>query len=399
MIQRYLHVADVEPDDLGFTRVELDERVRAIQEGMGAHDLDVLLLSEQADIHYLTAARDLAGSLPMALVLPREGDYSLVTRTVDALAFKPQCARGFVVEYTDDESPVDAMAQAVRAYGFTNPRLGATPQGRTMTPALRDQLRAELSECAWSDASRIVWDACAIKSEAELGHMRAVAAINGIGLRAAADVMRPGTADHVVAGALVGGMLGAGSHMTPGYYQIVSGARSAIAHATHNGSLLADDDHILFEFSACRFRYTSPLMRTLTVGEPSEDLRLMHAAAQEALEAAIAAMGDGAVSGDVDAETVRVLSEHGMRDLRPHRTGYMVGATPVSSGWPQGHIMNLRANDPGVLRSGMTFHLPLALYRDGTAAVGVSETVLVTPTGGEVLGDVPRGLLRAEDRW
>jgi Xaa-Pro aminopeptidase len=335
----------------------------------------------------------------MALILPRVGLYTLVTRAVDAMAFSPQCAHAYILEYTDDESPAAAISQAVRSCGVAHPRIGSTLAGRSMSVVLADELRHTFSDCEWTDGSRIVWDLCAIKSAAELGHMREASRINGIGLRAAADRMAPGVADHEVAAALVSGMLDAGSHMTPGYYQVVSGVRSAIAHATHNGSVLAHQDHILFEFSSSRYRYNSPLMRTITVGEPSGLLQEMHAAAQSALEAAMAAMGVGAVSADVHEAANDALDGFGMRNLRPHRTGYMVGASAAPSGWPQGHIMNLRAADPGVLQEGMTFHLPLALYRPGQAAIGVSETVLVTPAGGEAVGDVPRGLLRAEDAW
>lgn len=385
------------PVDVGFEQDELRERLRQLQDGMRGRDLDMVLLFDQVDILYITGARDLAGSLPMALVVPVDGAYTLVTRAVDDLAFRPQAMPCFIVAYDDEESPAEAMALAVRGYQGLSGPVAVPYASRALTVRLFEEVRTLLDDRTWVDATDVLWAIEARKSPAELAQMRAVADINTAGLADAVRSMAPGVHDHEVAAALMGGLLSAGSHMTAGYYQVVSGVRTATAHATHDGSVLDADDHILFEFSASRYRYVSPLMRTAVVGEPSADLRAMHDAAQLALEAAIDAMKAGATSGSVHAAADSVLDRFGMRDLRPHRTGYMVGTAPASTGWPQGYIMNLRAGDPGVLEEGMTFHLPLALYRPGIAAVGISETVVVTAAGGEALGEAPRGLLRAED--
>lgn len=396
-MERILHQAASQPTDRGFEQAEFDERLRRAQGKMDEHDVDVLILNDQADIQYLTGARDLAGSLPMALIVPREGLYTLVTRKVDALAFLPQSGRAYVVEYPDEESPAKAIAIGVNAYEIEEPVIGLSYSAKGLSARFFGEIQSSLSAAAWKDTGNIVWGLTARKSEAELEHMRDAADLNGLALRDAVQAMAPGVADHEVAAALVGGLLKAGSHMTPGYYQIVSGQRTATAHATHNGSTLADNDHVLFEFSAARYRYVSPLMRTATVGRPSPELRRMHDAAQAALEAAIAVMRPGVTSGSVHKAADEALESYGMRDLRPHRTGYIVGTAPMSTGWPQGHIMNLRDHDTSLLEEGMTFHLPLALYQPGSAAVGISETVVVKPHGGEPLGDIPRGLLSTAD--
>ena len=44
------------------------------------------------------------------------------------------------------------------------------------------------------------------------------------------------------------------------------------------------------------------------------------------------------------------------------------------------------------LRPGMAFHLPPALREYDVVGVGVSETVLVTETGAEVITNFPRDL-------
>lgn len=398
LMKRFRYTPAHEPEDLGFTAGELAGRVLRAQSLMAERDISLMVVTDQADIQYLTGARDMLGTLPMVLLLPVEGDYTVVTRAVDAQAFKPQSVGALVIEYLDHESPMDAICRGVRSYDVARgERLGVTLRGTELSASMVDELRAELVDFVWTDSSDIVWQLCAVKSETELAHMREAARINGEALAAAISSMRPGVPDQDVAAALVESMLRSGSHMTPGYYQVVSGLRTLTAHATHNGSLLAHDDHVLFEFTACRFRYNAPLMRTAVVGTVPSAMQRLHDAAVTALEAAIAAMSAGARSADVDAAAARELERHGVRQLRPHRTGYLVGASPAATrgGWPQGHIMNLRADDPSVLVENMTFHLPMALYDPEFGAVGVSETVRVTASGGEALGSTPRELLRA----
>lgn len=360
--------------------------------------LSLMMVTDQADIQYLTGARDLLGTLPMVLLVPVEGDCTLVTRAVDAQAFIPQSTGALVVEYLDHESPVEAICAGVRDYAIARgERFGATLRGTELSASMIDHLRAELAELTWVDASDIVWGLCAVKSDTELAHMREAARINDEALSHAVSVMRPGVRDQEVAAALVDAMTRAGSHMIPGYHQVVSGLRTLTAHATHNGSVLAEDDHVLFEFTACRYRYNAPLMRTAVIGRVPAPLERLHEAAVHALDAAIGTMAAEATSADVDAAAAAELQRWGVRHLRPHRTGYLVGASPAATrgGWPQGHIMNLRAGDRSVLVENMTFHLPMALYDPEHGAVGVSETVRVGPTGGEALGSMPRELLRA----
>ena len=58
----------------------------------------------------------------------------------------------------------------------------------------------------------------------------------------------------------------------------------------------------------------------------------------------------------------------------------------------EGHIVSLRRDDPTRLEPGMVFHMPPALRIPLQYGLGFSETVLVTPTGCEVLTDTPRRL-------
>ena len=60
--------------------------------------------------------------------------------------------------------------------------------------------------------------------------------------------------------------------------------------------------------------------------------------------------------------------------------------------WGEGAILSLFSGVGRELEPGMVFHLPATLRAYGAFTVGASETVIVTPTGIEILSDLPRSL-------
>jgi len=67
-------------------------------------------------------------------------------------------------------------------------------------------------------------------------------------------------------------------------------------------------------------------------------------------------------------------------------------------GWNEGHIISLKEGDGTILEPGMVFHMPPSLRIYHEACVGVSETVLVTDNGHEVITRFPRDLAVAQCR-
>jgi Xaa-Pro dipeptidase len=116
---------------------------------------------------------------------------------------------------------------------------------------------------------------------------------------------------------------------------------------------------------------------------------------REMLESAIAAMRDGVSSHEVHAQSKEVAQKHGYGDLLGHRTAYSVGIN-YPPDWGEGHYMSIWDGDERPLRAGMTFHLVPGFYDLGRFGIVISETVLVTEGGAEVLPSLPRDLFVAD---
>ena len=148
---------------------------------------------------------------------------------------------------------------------------------------------------------------------------------------------------------------------------------------------------VFLEIGGCWYRYGGAIMRTIAVGKPSAELKKASDAVRGALEALLEAVKPGVTSGDIDRAGRRIVEKAGLGKYWVHRTGYSVGIG-FPPGWGEGHIMDLKPNDPRPLQAGMTFHTVPMIGIPGLGAIGFSETWAVTKNGVEVLTDTPRKL-------
>lgn len=373
-----------------FEEAELAGRLANIRKRMSEAGIDVLLVTDPDNIFYVTGASRLGGLSQMALIVPLSGEVAFAGRAVDVVAYTQNTGSENVFPYRDHLPPEDAIAEAVVKCAGGSVSVGY--ERASISVALYDRIGNALPKTTWIDATRLIWDLCATRSALELDYMRKAARINSHALDRAIAAIAPGVSDSKIAAELFAGMLEAGSGPITGF-NLASGPRTAIVHATFDDRKLERDDIVHFEFSSTWNRYSAPLMRTVVLGKPHPEAVRLNDAALAAVEAVLAILREGVTSGEVDAAANRELERRGVREWHYHRTGYMVGSWAAGS-WALGHIAALREDDPLVLKENMTFHLPMVLFHPGVAGAGLSETIRVTKTGVEILTSYRRELIR-----
>jgi Xaa-Pro dipeptidase len=103
-----------------------------------------------------------------------------------------------------------------------------------------------------------------------------------------------------VAGAIYNAMVSAGSEYVGSQPYVVTGPRSALGHATFERNKIKAKDLVFLEIGGSWYRYGGAIMRTVSVGKPSADVKKAAEAVQGALEALLAAVKPGVTSGDID---------------------------------------------------------------------------------------------------
>uniref|UniRef100_UPI0035ADAC2B M24 family metallopeptidase n=1 Tax=Aestuariivirga sp. TaxID=2650926 RepID=UPI0035ADAC2B len=97
----------------------------------------------------------------------------------------------------------------------------------------------------------------------------------------------------------------------------------------------------------------------------------------------------GRTAEDVHRMSVASFSRHGYTVA--HRSGYSVGVN-YAPDWGEGNLFSIVDGESRPFEAGMVFHLVPGIYVPPDFVVVISETVIVTASGVEVVTDYPRQL-------
>jgi Xaa-Pro dipeptidase len=372
---------------LAFPEAEYVARVAAVQRELAAQEMDALVVTVPENICYLSGFWTPGYHVFQALVVRRDGDPFLVVRNIEAVNVRENSwiARFHEINNLDRALPI--FMEAMRAEGVTQGRVGIEVDGARQSITRTDLLSEGLPGITWIPSTELVDRFRAVKSEGEIDLIRRAVAIAEAAIRAGADSTATAATDSDVAAAVHAKLAQLGSEFTGSPSYIVGGAASARTHALHANRPLAATDHVWLEVSASLNRYHGVASR-IAGKALTPEARRHFAVSAEAVRAMIAAMKPGVPAGVVDAAGRAVVAKHGMRDYWKNRAAYSLGLS-FPPGLGEGHIIDIKPEDPRPLAAGMVFHLIPILKVPGLGAIGCTETVVVREGSGERLGTLP----------
>jgi Xaa-Pro dipeptidase len=153
--------------------------------------------------------------------------------------------------------------------------------------------------------------------------------------------------------------------------------RTGSIHDTLTPQTLELGTALAFDFGMLRDGYCSDFGRTVFVGEPTEEYRLVYDLVMRSQSAAIDAMVDGEITAaELDAIARTMIADAGYGEKFIHRLGHSIGKDVHEPPF-------LLDGDSTILRSGMCFTIEPSVFMDDGAFIRVEDVVMVTPRGGE----------------
>lgn len=377
-------------DQPPFTAAEFDARLAACRAEMRARGIDYLVLNSATNIYYLSGFVTRGYYAFQALVVTHTSKPILVVRRFEQVNVERLSYYKNAVIWQDTDVPAQVLARTLADVGAAGNTVGVDGNSVLLTVSAYETLRAALPGVDFVNGSPVLETCRAIKSPQEITYIRRAAHALSAGFTAAQEAAQPGVTENDVAAAFHQGAISAGSEYMAGCPYIVSGPRTALPHATWAGRRIEKGDLVLVEGSANWKRYSAAMMRTWSLGTPSDSVRRAADTSIAALDAAIAAIKPGVTSGEVDAACRGSVAHAGLAEAFIHRTGYSVGIGVL--GWSEAAVMDLKESDERILQAGMVFHIVPVLFPEPDVSVGFSATVLVTDTGAEIISDFSREL-------
>jgi Xaa-Pro dipeptidase len=377
-----------------FPDTEYTARLRSVREAMGQKDVDVLLITSPENIYYLTGLNHQGYFAFTMLIFPRDGDAQIVARAHEEVIMAERVKLAEHIGYGEDDDPAMTVVKALKDAQLGSAKIGLEKNHMFFPPGIAEGIQAGLPTANWKDGSDVVDNLRLIKSPLELECTYEAANITNSVMLAAIDLAQAGINEKQVYSTINEVMIREGGDY-PGFVPFVrTNEQIPLGHTTFRNRVLQQGDTLFLEFGCCVRRYHAPIVRQLYIGQAPESAVRAEPVALEAFDAVIEEIKPGVLSGDVFQASQRVIEKalgYADKTHRPH-CGYNVGIGFPPSWVGGGVVVGLRPNGAIEVRSGMVFHIIIWIGEPEIGDYALSDTVVVTPSGCDVLTTVPRGL-------
>lgn len=271
------------------------------------------------------------------------------------------------------------------------PGLVVATMPEAVSSLVRGRVAADLGVLGWpmaeelsrripglADVAGRLLEMRAIKDQEEVDAIVEALRITEAAMSRAASAVREGASDHEIAAELEHEARRLGAERFAFDTLVGVGRNSANPHALPLGLRVSPGDYVVVDAGVVRRGYCSDMTRTIATGD---DLLLR--AVASAVEAALDALGPGAVAGEVDAAARRELGRWGLADRFLHGLGHGVGLEVHERPY-------LSPGDSTRLEPGMVVTIEPGVYVRGVGGARVEEMALITSSGARVLNSMRR---------
>ncbi|UCI28534.1 M24 family metallopeptidase [Mesorhizobium sp. B2-8-5] len=373
-----------------FSEAEIAGRLSKVCTALAERGLDAAIFSAPENIFYLTGLDHWGYFAPHFLIIPLGGRPVLVTRSMEKVTIENQVKAADFRGHSDSETAADLAARVLAELGLTGKRIGLEHWTSGLSHGLALKLEAQ-ANAKWSDVSGLVDRMRLVKSAEEQALMRRAAKVTDAAAGAAIAAISDGAAEQEVAAQCVAAMIRAGGH-APGFGPFIRpAARLGEEHTTWGDGIYRAGEPVFVELSGCISRYHAPLGRLIRIGSIKDEDAAMAEVTAKAFDAVVKALKPGVRARDVYGAWQGAADEAGLSHYRRHHCGYLVGIGQPPS-WTGGNsVTGLRHDSDLEIETGMSFHILSWLMGTGRGDHFISNTVLLTDAGAEVLTRTPAG--------
>jgi ectoine hydrolase len=384
-----------------FTTEEYLARIKKTQARMNEAGIEVLVVSDPANMNYLTGYDGWSFYVPQTVVVSLDDEQPVwIGRGMDVSGARHTTFLGEdrIIGYPDDyvqstvKHPMNFVADEIKRRGWHNRAIGVEMDAYYFSARGFVELQKDLPQASFKDGNLLVSWVRIIKSDSEIAYMKQAGKISEKVMQTALDKLLPGVRECDAVAAVYHAQMTGTAEFGGDYPAIVpmmpTGEKTSAPHLTWTDEPYQEEQAVNLELAACRHRYHSPLARTAYLGKnPAEKLSRLADHTVEGLNLTLEAIKPGMLCEGVEMVWRKHIAKAGLE--KESRIGYSMGLN-YPPDWGE-HTASLRPGDKTVLEPNMTFHMILGMWMDNYG-FECSESFRVTEAGCETFADFPRKL-------
>ncbi len=333
-------------------------RQRAVAEAITGQGVDVLLVTQLANLRWLTG---FSGTAAVALV---SADRTTLI-TDFRYAIQTPLEVGDAAEVIIDRFSVwDRLKRVIAERGYGS--IGI----ESHVMSVRDAERVSAMAPRVIPVAEIIETLRQVKDAGEIAAIRAATALAHDALDAVLPTIAVGERELDVAARLEHALRDRGSEWHPFQTIVASGPRSALPHARSSERRLERGDLILIDYGARVDGYCSDITRTVILGAADERQRVVYELVRDAQQRACRGARAGMTGREADALARDVIDGRGYGDAFGHSLGHGLGLEVHES-------PRLAATAEAVLPVGAVVTVEPGIYLAGWGGVRLEDDILL----------------------
>ena len=345
-----------------------EERVARVQKEMKAQNIDALLLSVGHDLPYLTGYHAMPLERLTMLVVPREGDASLIIPRLEAPRVTAMPSVFSLATWNETDDPV-ALAHKLLGSARTI-AVGDQMWSRFLVDLLKFRPDAKYVR------SVVVMEA--LRSRKDAAEIAALVAAGAAADRVAAqlhagDIPLVGRTEAQVSADISARLLAEG-HQVVNFAIVAAGENAASPHHHAGDRVIKHGEIVLCDFGGTMNDYCSDITRCVHIGEPPSDIAEAYSVLFESQAAGVAAGIIGSSCAGVDAASRGVIDAAGFGEWFVHRTGHGIGMEAHEDPY-------MVAGNETPIAVGHAYSVEPGIYIPGKWGMRLEDIVVATASG------------------
>ncbi|OJF94306.1 Xaa-Pro peptidase family protein [Alkalibacterium sp. 20] len=350
-------------------------RVEVIQQKMKKQKVEALLITSPYNLRY---ASGFTGSTGLSVVTQDKAYFVTDFRYSEQAA---EQAVGFeIIKNTGpiyDEVETIVEKEAIKVLSF---------EKDFVTYSTFEKIN-DLLDCELEPSSGLLESLREIKDEKEMATIQQAIKITEYAFEEILGFIKPGVTEIEVANKLDFMMREKGATGVSFDTIVASGKRSAMPHGVASDKKIEQGDMITIDFGCYYKGYVSDMTRTISLGDPGEELKKIHQIVLDAQLKVNERAKAGVTGKELDAVARDYITEKGYGEAFGHSTGHGIGLevheTPGISYRNEKSLVegNVITNEPGI-------------YLPGLGGVRIEDDLVITKDGSRNLMTVTKELIQ-----